>query len=217
MALLSRKDFAKICEVPVSSVNVGVSRGNIFCPKKLIDTEHPINIKFKERQLMRQKQEKKIKVLKKKVLAAGKDEPVLRTPAASKKELTADKKAAAEYAEWARRKEQAGAIKIEKEAELKTLQVEKMMGKLMPVELVHQILKINIQNVFIGFENELQNIASIYCDILAGGDRAKLSKIIKDMREKLERIIKETEKNAAKEIEGVIDEYSESRNRGERN
>lgn len=66
------------------------------------------------------------------------------------------------------------------------------------------------------FENELVNIASVYCDILAGGDRSKLSEIVDLMRQHLSTVIKETKKNAAKEIRGAIDEYSVTRSRGER-
>jgi len=115
-----------------------------------------------------------------------------------------------------KRKRKADVIKAETDSELKKLQLEKMMGKLIPVDLMQGILKINIQNIFMSFDNELVNIASIYCDVMAGGDRSKLSDIVHKMRENLGRIISDTKLNAAKEIEGVINEYSEVRSRGER-
>lgn len=214
MARISRRDYAALCGVPYNSVNMAVTRGHVHVdPDKKIDLEHPKNVKFRKRQEKRKKKEQAQKEL------LGKQEETTTKKAGTgdvKRRSAKDLKESAEYRKWARDKEKALTVKAQREAELKTLQVEKMMGKLIPVDLVHQILKINIQNIFISFENELVNIASIYCDIMAGGDRAKLSAVITEMRENLERIIKDTKENSQKEIEGVIDEYSETRNRGEK-
>ena len=45
---------------------------------------------------------------------------------------------------WDARKKKADALQAERKAELTQLQVEKMMGSLMPVDLVETIFRINI-------------------------------------------------------------------------
>ena len=118
--------------------------------------------------------------------------------------------------DWALRKIIADTLKAEKQAEKEALAVEKMMGKLMPTDMVQQIIAVNIGHIYKTLENELINIGGIYCDILADGSREKLGEIIAKVRENLQRIVKDTEETALKEVENVIDEYSETRNRGER-
>lgn len=222
MSIVSRAEFAQLSGVTVNYISVYIGRGKIKMiddgiDEGKIDTDDPVNIRFTRNLKTNEIKTlvKKTEVIKQSVGEVKKKQkvPISKEDKAKHEE---ERKHAKAYAEWERRKDKANAIKAEKEAELKTLQVEKMMGQLIPVDLVHQILKINIQNIFVGFESELQNLASVYCDILAGGDRGKLSEIITKMRENLERIIAQTKKNAAKEIEGTIEEYAETRNRGER-
>ena len=117
--------------------------------------------------------------------------------------------------DWKRKKIIADSRKAEHDADLRKVQLEKAMGKVIPVELLNQILKMNIQGIFIRFEQELQNMASVYCDILAGGDRKKLAELIDAMRVELERIIKITGKNVKQEVDNAVEEFTETRTRGE--
>lgn len=220
MSIITRTEFAALVGKSPGYINTYIGRNKIMLiesgpDKGKIDTDNALNLHFQKNLKRKERGAVKKKTVPKATLATSKKVVPKQTEAEKKNDLE-QKKLSAEYAKWERRKEKANAIRAEKEAELKTLQVEKMMGQLIPVDLVHQILKINIQNVFVSFESELINIASIYCDILAGGDRGKLSEIITKMRHNLERIIDQTKKNSAKEIEGTVDEYSETRNRGER-
>ena len=121
-----------------------------------------------------------------------------------------------EWVDWDMRKKIADALKAEKAAELAQLQVDKLMGNLMPVDMVEMIFKMNTQDIFKTFENELINLASIYCDILAGGNREKLSEIIKQLRQRLTDTIERIKENTADEIENAIESYAEERSRGER-
>ena len=50
--------------------------------------------------------------------------------------------------ELALRKQVADVLKVERDAEKKKLEIEKLQGKLMPIELVEQILSINLNTVF---------------------------------------------------------------------
>jgi hypothetical protein len=231
MSIVSRKEFAAIATKSYNYINVYIGRGKIVViddgPNKgKIDTDDPTNAKFLAsagKKAMSQKTTTK----KSKSTTSSQAEPEEKAwkdmslaERKQRRKEKRDEKAKADKAkkriEWEERKEKANAIKAEREAQLKTLQVEKMMGQLMPVDLVHQIIKINVQNVFVSFENELQNIASIYCDILAGGDRKKLAEIVDKMRQELERIIKNTKTNARQEIESVVEDYADTRSRGER-
>ena len=121
-----------------------------------------------------------------------------------------------ENLDWDLRKKIADALKAERAAELAKLQVDKLMGNLMPLDMVEMILKVNIQDIFKTFENECINLGSIYCDILAGGNREKLSELIKHLREILSGTISRIEETTATEIENAIESYAEVRNRGER-
>ena len=91
-----------------------------------------------------------------------------------------------------------------------------MAGKLIPVDLVFQILRIHNQDIFATFQNDAENLASIYCDILADGDRRKLSEITDKLNHRLQEIILRAKDVSMSSIEQAIDDYKEVRNRGER-
>lgn len=213
MAIVTRSEFAAICNTTTAVIATNVSRKKINSfSDKTIDTNDPLNKIFLK--LRKQKDIKdalNVRQQKKKPEPEeSKEAPVKKTP---RKKSSKEEQ---ENSSLILRKLRAETSKAEKDNEIKTLTLEKMTGKLIPVDLMTGILKINIQNIFRSFENELMNIASIYCDIMAAGDRGKLSEVIDLMRQNLHRIIKETKTNAAKEIEGVINEYAETRSRGER-
>lgn len=99
----------------------------------------------------------------------------------------------------------------ERESELKRIQLEKIAGNLMPVELVEKILVINIQSIFKNFESEIENLARVYVP-----DRDLLAQAISDQKELLSKIIAKTKEDSSIEIENAINEYQETRSRGER-
>lgn len=211
---------------------------------KLIDTDNPLNKLFKKKCLQNQKaaktgetaQKKKDVVTKKatKVVSitggeAQKEETISQlynqvvermhtqpeTPAEKKKREDQNKKDE-ELVDWDMRKKIADALKAEEQAKKERIAVDKLNGRLLPTDLVQQIVSINIRNINITYENDLINLASIYCDILAGGDRSKLAQIVNAIREKLTENIRKASATAAIEIENAIDDYSEVRSRGER-
>ena len=244
MAIVTRAEFASICNRTVAIINTNVSRKKISTlPDKTIDTENPLNKIFFKKckkedadKLEEQRAEKRQAKSAPESSAAPISEPAVRklyeevvekvepkVERFTKVETPAEKKARekqneedAELVDWKKRKEKADALKAERQAELAQLQVEKLMGSLMPVDLAEMMLKINIQDIFRTFEIELHNMASIYCDILAGGDRKKLAEIVSKLRLKLNEVIKRVEETAAQEIENAIEEYAEVRSRGER-
>lgn len=194
---LTTKEFAEHCNTTVGVVNVTIKRKQVNRT-----TDGLINPNTKINKAFIKKREELDK-------SRGIDRENLPPPI----DKSAPKEGSIE--DWKKKKIVADARKAEHDADLRRVQLQKAMGKVIPVELLNQILKINIQGVFIGFEQELQNIAAVYCDILAGGDRGKLGEITDQMREVLERIINNTGQNVKKEVKNAIEEFQEARTRGE--
>lgn len=99
----------------------------------------------------------------------------------------------------------------EHESALKRMQLEKMAGNLLPVDLVENIFVINLQTIFKTFEGELENIASLFVT-----DRKELTEVMVKQKELLAKVIEKAKSDAMHEIDNAIDEYKEVRSRGER-
>lgn len=241
MAIVTRKEFAELCGKTTNYINTYIIRNQVSVippDGKLIDTENPLNILFKKKckSIERNKTEEERKTRKETKKNPTEFEKLIGQAAENlgmsedviekiytKPESAAQKKARLEQNEkdeeemsWDARKKKADALQAERKAELTQLQVEKMMGSLMPVDLVETIFRINIQDIFKNFESGCINLASIYCDILAGGDREKLAEITGKLRLELSQIISRTKTNAAQEIENAVAEFADARARGER-
>lgn len=214
--------------------------------KKMIDTEDPLNVIFRKnlkRTEAEKVESRRAEKRERKVQSAAPKETATKEETEEiKKELQgeieklygeivkkvhvpisglkddpdSDDEEESEEENWTLRKKIADTLKAEKAAEKESLAVDKMMGNLMPTDMVERIIKVNIGHIYKTMEAEAINLASVYCDILAGGDRAALADIVAAIRNNLQRIVKDTEITALKEVENVIDEYSETRNRGER-
>ena len=218
MSIVTHKEFSILCGMPSEgNVRVNISRGKIVTladDKGLIDTDNPINLIFKQNYKPKAKSQpppaaQPIETLYKEVVQV---EEKPKRKASTKKELDQ----AEEMLSWDARKKRADALKAESQAEKEALTVQKLMGQLMPVELVENIFRINIQSIFKEFEAGALNIASTYCDIMAGGKRELLGEVTDKLRESLEDIILRSKESANVEIENAINEYAETRSRGER-
>lgn len=238
MSIITRAEFAIICQTTNAIINTNVSRNKIATvvnDKKLIDTENPLNKIFKKNSIALNK-EKSAPVSKQKPIPAesfkeiiqktvhdlGLDsetvDKVFTAPesAGQKRARQKQNEEDEEVVSWDQRKKIADALQAERKADVTQLQLEKMMGQLMPVDLVEAILKINIQDIFKTFESSCINLASIYCDVLAGGDREKLAEIVTKLRSELSRTITRIQQSAAQEIENAVENYADSRSRGEK-
>ena len=236
------KTTPAIINTNISRKKISTTPGN----KRMIDTENPLNKIFKKNQIAIEKQKAaEVKVEKMQGRVDAKKEQFVKadtfkdaiksaaedlglddddideifteeeTPKQTKARQNQNRRDE-EVVDWDMRKKMADALKAERAAELAQPQVDKLMGNLMPVDLVDGIMRVNIQDIFKSFENELINLASIYCDVLAGGDREKLAEVISKIRVKLNDTIQRTKTSTAQEIENVIESYAETRNRGER-
>jgi len=201
MSFIKPKDFATLYGVKYSTLRSHIQRGRLVKENEHIDTDNPVNKIYIDEinsgnVQIKNTPSKKIKS----------------TPTVTQFD---EGKESPETSNITLRRKKAEALKAEREAELKQLQVQKLMGQLMPVEMVERIFTINIQTIFRTMENELENIASIYCDI-SGADRSHLTEMTTRMRESLQLAITTAKEKSSDEIESTILEYSETRSRGER-
>ena len=203
MAKLKVKDFVDAYEIKESTVKSYLHRKKLHKDADgFIDTENPINklliselkLKIETNKVGKSNDEKTITVKKSNTVNTN--------------GLTESQK---QYADIDYRTRVATAETKEREAELKRIQLEKMAGNLLPVELVQSILVINIQNLIKNFEGELENMASIYIT-----DRELLSIATTKQKELLAKIVLKSKEDAMFEIENSINEYQEVRGRGER-
>jgi hypothetical protein len=105
---------------------------------------------------------------------------------------------------------------VEYRAEHERLKIEKMAGKLIPVDLVFQILNIHNKSIFSTFQSDAENLASVYCEILAEGDRTKLAEITDKLSVIINLNVEKSKDLSQMELDNAIEEYSETLNRGQR-
>lgn len=219
--LLSPTDFANALGIPYNRLKQHIFRKKVCKSGDWIDTDFPANASYIQEQT-----EGKGLDLKKingqasegpgRVKKKGKGKVAPPEPAQAKEvKVEGPTQQEIVFHDLNLRQKQAAAEKAERENQLKLLEIEKKMGELMPIDMVEKILTINIQTVFKSFENECENIASVYCEIL-GGDRTHLSDMVNQMREHLQKTINEIKDKAAAEVKSVIKEYAEVRGRGQR-
>lgn len=203
MAIFSIREFGESVGMSYDTTKKNVQRGNIIKGDNgKIDSENPINKLFLNTQkgVVGTKQQHKEAVLKEK--------KAVERPTG----LTAEQKV---YNDLDLRTRIAAAEVKERESELKRIQLEKLAGNLLPVDLCEKIISINIQAVFKGFESEMENMASIYNEEF-GGDRKTLVNIIRKQREVFARAIAKASKDAKYELENAVNDFQDTKTRGQR-
>lgn len=211
MSFFKPKDFATYIGRRYTTVRSHINRGKIHkSADGFIDSTHPTNELYIKEFAANKIETPPAPTNKKQANENLESQSPL--PDFSKSEAGPE---SAEVANLTLRKKKADAIKAERDAELKRIDIEKKTGQLMPTDLVQKILQINLASVFRAFDSSAENIASIYTERL-GGNRADLADITTRMRSELERSINDAKEVALKEIKGAIREYSETRSRGEK-
>lgn len=218
MAIVTRKEFASMCNKTSQYIGTNVNRRKLIEVNKTLDTENPLNKSFlKKWQNTPTKTRTKNKNVNNIDLFSKPEIPYTAPESEetiAERELSNRESAITDSLNL--RKQRADTIKAERSAEMEQIKVDKLAGKLIPFDLAQQIFKVNIQSIFVSIHTDLDNLGSIYCDILAGGDRKKLGEIMEKIGEYLESAIGKAESTAALEIKNVISKYAESRARGER-
>jgi hypothetical protein len=208
MAKYNTKDFSEAYGQKLSTVKSWVQRGKLQRDAdSLIDTDNPINRLLISEMQLKVNANVIGKVTTKRKTTSKKEGEESETP--REIPLTESQKM---YADIDYRTRLATAEAKESEAELKRVQLEKIAGKLMPVEVVEKICVINVQGIFKTISNDMQNLASTIC----GNDRTRLSYVIGQLDQDLQRCIEKAKEDIMFEIETAINEYQEVRSRGER-
>lgn len=117
--------------------------------------------------------------------------------------------------EMERRKKEADVRLVERNAELKQMELEKKAGNTLPLDLVNKILVINLQSILTNFLLETENMVTVTVEEL-GGNRADVVRITHKLNQIFKKTVEVTKSNTLREIESAVSEYSEVRSRGER-
>lgn len=139
--------------------------------------------------------------------------PVL--TAEERKRLREEEKARKDLLDYDLRQRRANAEYKERESELKKMQLEKIAGNTLPLDLTKTILKINCQAILVQFLSSIENMVAVTVEEL-GGVRSDNVRITNELKKIFKKTVETCEKNAEREIENAVQEYSEVRSRGER-
>lgn len=143
-----------------------------------------------------------------------KNEPEKLSPE-ERKELREAKKKRETLYDIELRKKQADLDLQERTAEIKKMQLEKIAGNTLPLDLTKKILQINCQAILIQFLAQVENMVAITVEEF-GGTRADNVRITTELKKHFKKTVETCETAANREIEIAVAEYSEVRSRGER-
>jgi hypothetical protein len=225
MAKYTRKEFAALCHTTVLVINTNKQRDNIIVGSdKKIDSDNAINKSFFDRYQNKFNDNKKTvssiaatypEVVKPIAKAKAKPKTKLRSGPAKKTDDEINDLSSQAIDHLARKKK-ADADLQEYKAAHEKLKMDKMAGKLIPVDLVFRILNIHNKSIFSTFQSDAENLASVYCEILAEGDRAKLSEVTDKLSKIINDYVVKAKDLSEIELENAIAEYSEHLNIGQR-
>jgi hypothetical protein len=206
MSFISPKDFAGQYGLKYATLRSHISRGKVLKVSGFIDTDNPVNRLYIQENAVKE------------TIAPPKkttNDEITTNSKPPKETYRTDSAPGSDETNLTLRKKRADALKSERDAEIKSLTIQKLQGRLMPIDLVEKTQTINIQSIFRAFESAAENIASIYTERL-GGDRADLADMITRMRQELHRSIQDAKEKSKQEIKGLMAEYADTRSRGEK-
>ncbi|MFO0090039.1 MAG: hypothetical protein ACK518_04485 [bacterium] len=119
------------------------------------------------------------------------------------------------FLQYELRKKEAEVTLVERNAELKQMELEKKAGNTLPLDLIRKIEVINFQSLLNNFLLETKNMATVMVEKY-GGTRSDVVDIENKLNQIFKRTVETTKKNVDKEIEAAVSEYTEVRSRGER-
>jgi hypothetical protein len=241
MAEVSRQEFAELCGDDVKTLNVYISRKKLIVSAdgKTIDTTNPVNKSFKDKRKAANQAKMQaaaiIAGIPPNPLApgpqAGRKRPNEDEDGGEPlpEPLDIEKITALFQGNKGGRRDRADGeelgdmqkyvmMKIKGDAELVTIRVEKEQllldksaGKLLPMDLALDVLK-NHGKIFLSnFENSINNIATVFCEVMAGGDMDMYTRIVSECRRELSAAITRAGSEAKLDLQSILDEYAESK------
>lgn len=211
MALLSKKDFSDLCGIRTKMLSVYIQRGKVITDGDMIDDENEINRAFKTKRLNSPK--KNIEVIPKSNVT-----PILQSASPPKK---------AENEEFSRQntivtdralkkmdidyeKKQKEIERLDQEMRLARLQEEKLLGKLIPTDMVKNLFAQHFKSVTLSFKQAADLIAVEF------GKKAKIARNDQaELRGQLVTIINRAIEDgiieSKRSLTHIVHEYSQTR------
>lgn len=212
MALLTRAQFADLVERNPAVITGDINNGRLrVCEHdpKLIDTESPFVAAYIRKWQIRNNAD----LLGEEYTRPDQTTITARPPRFETKEIK-------DKIEYARSKDQKRLDMDDRKRELETenlqlkiqreqLLLDKAAGKLLPIDLVEGVLKRHGNSFLKNFEKGIENIASMFCNIMVGGDQKYYTRIMEECRQELARCITKSGSDAEQEVDQLVEDYSE--------
>ena len=224
MSIVARTEFAQLCGDDVKTLNVYIQRGKVTVGDNGIDTKNPKNkMHLQKRKAFNDA--KKAGQIDPKTIPAAVNYEVIKTPdneSTTPKTHTTALKRQSQNADdqniafYQKKKLMGEAEKAVLSAEREQLLLDKAAGKLLPLDMVTNIHKLYARNIFVNFENALETLATKFCEIMAGGDQRLYTRVLQELKLSLDVVITKAGNETQEDIDTLIEDYSETRHRGER-
>jgi hypothetical protein len=236
MALVTRKEFAEMCQTTADAIVTYIRRNKITIvgtDTRCIDPKDPLNVAFLANKLAK-KVGKKPEKPKKEALSAeipdnsdrkkagrplkGQEKPKLKPAEIRKKEVELEeKRKISQYrVDQDVQKKGLEIENLELAKQQKMLQLQKAAGELMPVDLVVGVLKRHADSINKSFEKGLESLITVMTHELAAGNALAYGKYLGLAKQTLSDCIKKAGKSADEEVDILVDEFSQTLNRGQR-
>jgi hypothetical protein len=232
MAEVTRQEFADMCGIDNDQLRSYISRKKIIvCGKdgKHIDTTNPVNKAFKEKRKASQNAKKEMGDVISRIppamprlpqrVPSGDDEDDLPPPLDEnminayllEKRGKRDHGDGDSVAKWLKMKMKGDAELVALRVEKEQLLLDKAAGKLVPVDVAADVLRSQAKTIFVNFENAIENIATVFCNIMAGGDITQYTRIVEACRKELHTAITRAGADATVELGSILNNYADSR------
>ncbi len=230
MAIVTRQEFADLCGDDVKHLNVYISRSKVVVGKDGMDTKHPINAAYikKRKEANAVKKEEKATITRippamprlPQRVPAGDDDDDLPPPLdenminaylLEKRGKRDNGGSEGSIEKWLKMKMKGDAELVSLRVEKEQLLLDKAAGKLVPVDVAADVLRSQAKTIFVNFENAIENIATVFCNIMAGGDIEMYTRIVEAARKELHGSITKAGADAAVELDTILNNYADSR------
>lgn len=226
MAIVSRQEFADLCGDEVKFLTVYIHRGKVIqfdLDKKTLDTKHPVNAAYIKERKLKNSQKKQDQILINSIppapnhqyhdddsdddLPAPIDHKLLKSIISG----SSDSKGTDGPAEWLRKKMKGDADLVALRVEKEQLLLDKAAGRLVPIDVAADVLRSQAKTIFSNMENALENIATVFCNIMANGDMDMYTRVVEAGRRELNVSINRAGIEANDSLDKIITNYTESR------
>lgn len=243
MAIVSKQEFADLCGDHVNTLSVYLQRRKVVWfdeQTKQLDTKNPLNAAFIKKRKAHNTNKAEMQQVIKRIPPAQRfneqndgdgyadvdDNPLPESPSPEAlMALFAGNKGGRQgkadddtesMQRYIKMKIKGDAELVEAKNIKERIIIDKLSGSLLPIELVQNIQEVYCKSIFNSFENGCQNFASLICARLANGDMTLYTQLVGELMTILQKCVDDAGKQANKDIDTLIDTFSTSRGRGEK-